>query len=289
MTNNNLPRTIRTTKRNSLMPFNILTNRKTNPPTTKLRTLHTTTNRHVILMPLIINRQKPILITQNSMIQPQTLRKRTILNLNPYVNHLSQILTRKSLRMFTNLIYLIHNSLILLIHLMLKSPKMGTRETPSHHSKPLTLTVCTQNIRQKYTWQTLQTIPINQKTSPPQKQNQSWNKTPKITRSNEQLLKHPNYIKSKTNNTHTIKPNPIMQVSTQTTIKTAKPTTLAIRNRTITNHLKNTMRTKSLNRLRIATNIINLAKIMYNLRKFLTELKLRLTRILKAQTKMTTK
>ncbi len=83
---NNLTSTINTTNNNTFMTLKILTNIQASPTTTRNRTFQTTTNRLIITMTNIINRQPPILIIQNSPIQTQTPFKRFIHNNQNYIS-----------------------------------------------------------------------------------------------------------------------------------------------------------------------------------------------------------
>jgi hypothetical protein len=68
MADDHLIGTIHVSNGDPLVPFNVLADQMADPPTAKLRALHATTHRHVILMPLIVNRQVPILVFQDSMV-----------------------------------------------------------------------------------------------------------------------------------------------------------------------------------------------------------------------------
>jgi hypothetical protein len=69
MTDNNLASAINPSNMNILMPLEILAKHEAHPLSAIIRTLDPTTNRLKILMPHVINRQIPILVSQNSPIQ----------------------------------------------------------------------------------------------------------------------------------------------------------------------------------------------------------------------------
>jgi hypothetical protein len=77
MANDHLIGAIHVSNGDPLVSFNVLADQMADPSTAKFRALHATTYRHVVFMFLIVNRQVPIFIFQDSMVETQTLRKRT--------------------------------------------------------------------------------------------------------------------------------------------------------------------------------------------------------------------
>jgi hypothetical protein len=102
-------------------------------------------------MPHIIDRQKPILIRQNGMIQPHTLCKRTILNFSPEINQLPQLSTQVSLRISPNRLTKNPICLFLGIHFLLKPQIFTARITPRQKRVPIIQTKRAQNIKEKHT------------------------------------------------------------------------------------------------------------------------------------------
>jgi hypothetical protein len=80
-------RTISTVYSDPFVTLNVLTDKKTPAFATPIRASLSTTNRHIVLMPSIIDRQKPILVLQDLPVQTHTLRQRLVVSLNIQPNH----------------------------------------------------------------------------------------------------------------------------------------------------------------------------------------------------------
>jgi hypothetical protein len=87
VTNHYLIGAIHATNNYALMAFGIPTNLVGNPPTAPVAGFSTPTNGLIIFVILVINRQVPIFVLQNSPIQAHALQNRPIRSLDTTRNH----------------------------------------------------------------------------------------------------------------------------------------------------------------------------------------------------------